>query len=186
MACAGIPKGPGHYAEGRIPIGGGAVRWSLARGAPSLARGRRHRRDGRHRWSQGRRHWLKGRHYWRKRRRAAVTGWKELFFFNEESPNEVPDDYSMCWMTSGIDPVVPFILMLTIASGLIQGGITNHWSWPPAWWPGSISVFFFCWHHRLYHGRTTNPERDRACPRKGTTVLSGTPQAGQVPTNRPN
>ena len=93
VAYAGIPKGPGHCAEGRIPIGGGAVRWSLARGAPSLARGRRHRREGRHRWSQGRRHWLKGRHYWRKRRRAAVTGWKELFFFNQESPNEVPDDY---------------------------------------------------------------------------------------------
>ena len=55
--------------------------------------GRRHWREGRHRWSQGRRHWLKERHYWRKRRRAAVTGWKELFFFNEESPNEVPDDY---------------------------------------------------------------------------------------------
>ena len=92
VTYAGIPKGPGHYAEGRIPIGGGAVRWSLARGAPSLARGRRHRREGRHRWSQGHRHWLKGRHYWRKRRRAAVTGWRELFF-NEESPNEVPDDY---------------------------------------------------------------------------------------------
>ena len=69
---------------------------SRSAGAPSAGHwreGRRHWREGRHRWSQGRRHWLKGRHYWRKRRRVAVTGWKELFFFNKESPEEVPDDY---------------------------------------------------------------------------------------------
>ena len=79
VAYAGILKGPGHYAEGRISIGGGAVRWSLARGAPSLARGRRHRRDGRHRWSHGRRHsplaLAEGAPlYWRKRRRHRLEG----------------------------------------------------------------------------------------------------------------
>ena len=96
VAYAGIPKGPGHYAEGRIPIGA-LGRRPLVTGerAAVAARGRRHRREGRHRWSQGRRYWLKGRHYWQKRRRVAVTGWKKLFFLTKSrlSPNEVPDDY---------------------------------------------------------------------------------------------
>ena len=66
-AYAGILKGPGQYAEGR-----------------------RHRLDGRHHWSQGRRHWLKGRCY-KARWAPSQAGWGCVL--DDESPNEIPDDY---------------------------------------------------------------------------------------------
>ena len=106
--------------------------WSILKVPGHYAEGRQH-------WSQGRRHWLYGRHKLLLAGGAPSPVGYGAVFWTKSRPTRFLMTMT-CWITSVMDPSVPFILMLTIAI--------------------LICIFFLL---AALHGRPES-KRDRACP----------------------